>query len=412
MGGSPNLLTGNGLMDQVTIDQAWVKHRTDFLTPAELTVGKQYFKRGVGLLADNDQEAIKAFRIDWGSGDLSWGALWGMLDNEMFYGGAPNAIVQSIGMYAPPSYLPFGLPQAPGEIRESSGQDNYNLYYLDYMVSDNWCLGLSYLESGYNKEQGWGANVMGDWDSIHVYAEYAQLLDWPTGDDFADWNMNGLEEAANYETPLDDADNAWLAGARWTDPGGNLVVTGEYGRVDAGYAFSVPGGGWTAFPPYGILYDTMNFNLPLSALHPNASVDPHDINWVDRGLFLDPTNIARGWHVNVTFPRLLGESTPVSISYMDGDAYDPRYLSWLWFGGSYSGIAEPDEFTDADSVWVVKLSRRFTENVSANVLYGRREADNVLSNGVIPLDFDIQGNPIYAEDDAIQVIRAELCVAF
>jgi hypothetical protein len=149
------------------------------------------------------------------------------------------------------------------------------------------------------------------------------------------------------------------------------------------------------------------FNLPLSRLHPNAEVDPHDINWVDRPLFLDPTNIARGWHVNVTFPTLLGDNTPLSIAYSAGDGYDPAFLSWLLSGGSNSGVAEPDKWRDADPVWIVKLSRQFSENVSANVIYGRREVDNIMSPQEVPI-FDEE----FAEQDPIQVIRAEVCVAF
>ena len=409
--GSPNAFTGNGLMDRAVINQAWVKHRTKLLTDAEVTVGKQYFKRGVGLLADNSQEAIKAFRVDWGTGDLKWGGLWGMLDLEMFYGRSDNAIAQTIGMYMPVSDLPFGLPQVPGERRESSGQDNYNLYWLDYAISKDWSIGGTWLESGFNKEQGWSANLKGKAYGVELYGEYAQLLDWPTGDDFADWNANGREDAANAETPLSNSDSAWVAGLRWSNP--TVAITGEYGQVDAGYAFSVPGHGWTAVPPGLPGSVEMTFNLPLSALHPNAEVDPHDINWVDRPLFLDPTNIARGYHVDVTFPELLGKNTPLSVSYMNGDAYNPRYLSWLYLGGSNSLIPEPDKWVDADSVWIVRLGRQFSENLSANILYGRRDADNVLSSRKVPVGYDSQTKTfVYAENDPVQVIRAELNVAF
>jgi len=412
LAGSPNAWTGNGVMDMVSIDEAWVKYRTQFLVPAELTVGKQYFARGQGLLADNDQEAIKALRVDWeGGSGLSWGALWGMMDPEMFYGGVANAMDMYMGD------VPVGLPQIATSERQASGQDNYNLYYLDWMFAGDWCLGASYLQSGFNREEGWSAGLTGKVYGLDFYGEYAQLLKWPNGDDWNDLvddDVPGVFEAA-----LDESDTAWMAGLRWSAP--SVVVTGEYGQIDAGYAFSVPGfmgnvgGAWSVVP---ILDDTMQFTLPLSALHPNAEVDPHYINWVDRPMFLDPTNIARGWHVNVTFPNLLGERSPVSVSYMDGDAYNPQYLSWLWFGGSAAvnpltglAIPTPGEWTDADPVWVVKVSRQFTENVSGNLLYGRREVDNVLSPGTYPVDFDGQ-TLVFAETDPIQVVRAEFCVAF
>jgi hypothetical protein len=358
-----------------------VNWKTNLIAPAEVVVGKQYFARGEGLLADNNQEAIKAFKIDWTTGDWSWGALWGMLDREQFFGASTSPLV------------PPGI--------ETSGQDNYNLYSLDWAVTDSWDLGGSWLESGFNKEQGWSVDLTGEAFGLDWYGEYAKLTDWPTGEDFFDLNANGLEEAG--EVPLADSDTAWLAGLKWSNP--TLCITGEYGEVDAGYALAFPGAGWAQHPflvsSMGMYGGFGGFNLPLSALHPNASVDPHDINWIDRPLFLDPTNIARGWHVNVTFPNLLGAGTPLSIDYADGDGYTPEFLEWLAVGGSNSSLAEPDEWRDADAFWTVKLSRQFTESVSANVLYSRREVDNILTVGDYP-----------GEDEPIQVIRGEVCVAF
>ena len=96
---------------------------------------------------------------------------------------------------------------------------------------------------------------------------------------------------------------------------------------------------------------------------------------------------------------------------MSGDGYDPAYLGWLVAGGSNSGVVEPDKWRDADPLWVVKLSRQFSENVSANLVYGRREVDNVMSPQTVPIT-NIDDVDLYAENDPIQVIRAEVCVAF
>ena len=388
MSGSPLIFSGNGVMDTVAVDEAWVMHSTTLLVPADLTIGKQYFSRGQGLLADNDQESIKSLRVDWGTGgSVSWGAVLGMLDREQFWGRGAG----SIG-------LPALAPAVAGQIDpQTSGQDNYHLYYLDWALGGDWNLGANWLDSGLNQEKGWSASLDGELYGLDVYGEYAQLKDWPNGEDVS---QTGLE--------LSESDNAWMAGLRWSNPA--VSVTGEYGVVDAGYAFALTGGGWSAIHPLigsmGMYTDY--FNLPLSALHPNASVDPHDINWIDRPLFLDPTNIAKGWHVNVTFPKLLGDKTPVSVSYMNGDAYEPRYLAWLSQGGAASGIPEPDEWRDADSIWTVKVSRQLSESVSANLLYGRREVENVMS----PQDVMVGGTRAYAEDEAIQVLRGEVCVAF
>jgi hypothetical protein len=388
MTGSPLVFSGNGVMDTVAVDEAWLMHSTTVLLPADLTIGKQYFARGQGLLADNDQESIKAVRADWDTGgSVSWGVVLGMLDREQFWGRTAG----SVG-------LPALAPAVVGQVDPmTSGQDNYHLYYLDWAIGGDWALGANWLDSGLNQEQGWSASLDGELYGLDFYGEYAQLKDWPNGEDVS---QTGLE--------LSESDNAWMAGLRWSNPA--VCVTGEYGVVDAGYAFALTGGGWSAIHPLigsmGMYTDY--FNLPLSALHPNASVDPHDINWIDRPLFLDPTNIAKGWHVNVTFPKLLGPNTPVSVSYMNGDAYEPRHLYWLSQGGPASGIPEPDEWRDADSIWTVKVSRQLSESVSANILYGRREVENVMS----PQDVLIGGTNAYAENEAIQVLRGEVCVAF
>ena len=388
MSGSPLIFSGNGVMDTVAVDEAWLMHSTTVLVPADLTIGKQYFSRGQGLLADNDQESIKALRADWGTGgSVTWGVVLGMMDREQFWGRSAG----SVG-------LPALAPAVVGQVDpQTSGQDNYHLYYLDWALGGDWNVGANWLDSGLNQESGWSASLDGELYGLGFYGEYAQLKEWPNGEDVS---QTGLE--------LSESDNAWMAGLSWSNPA--VCVTGEYGVVDAGYAFALTGGGWSAIHPLlgsmGMYTDY--FNLPLSALHPNASVDPHDINWIDRPLFLDPTNIARGWHVNVTFPKLLGPNTPVSVSYMNGDAYEPRYLSWLSQGGPASGIPEPDEWRDADSIWTVKVSRQLSESVSANLLYGRRDVDNVMSSQ----DVMIGGTRAYAEDEPIQVLRGEVCVAF
>jgi hypothetical protein len=327
-----------------------------------------------------------------------------MLDREAFWGRTAGALgLPSIEAGAG-MYTPAGLVNP-----ETSGQDNYNIYSLDWDITDKWSLGGTWLQSGFNKEQGWSVDLAGEAWGLGWYGEYAQLLKWPTGDDFADNNSNGVQDAG--EVPLSDSDNAWLGGLKWSNP--SVSICGEYGQVDAGYAVSFAGGGWTALSP---LYSAMGFytdvfTLPLSALHPYAEVNPHDINWVDRPLFLDATNIARGWHAAVTFPNLLGKQTPLSVSYAAGDAYDPLYLAWLGSGGSNSGFASPDKWRDADPIWIVKLSRQFNESVSANLIYGRREVDNVMSPQEFPVE-TVDQTPLFAENDPIQVLRAEVCVAF
>jgi hypothetical protein len=144
-------------------------------------------------------------------------------------------------------------------------------------------------------------------------------------------------------------------------------------------------------------------NLPLSLMHPIEEFNPHSINWLDRPLFLDATNVAKGWEVTATLKRLFGEKTPLSFRYYTGEAYNEEYLGWLFNDGG-SDMSKPEKWRDADPVWSVKLSHQFTDAVSANLVYGQREVDNVMSPNNVT-----QGE---VQDDPIKVLRLELCVAF
>ena len=309
---SPNILSGNGLMDVVQFDQIYLKYGTRFITPTELTIGKQYLSRGCGLLFANDQEGVEALRADFGSGSLRVGAFLGMLDPEQFLGRTYS--------------LPAGVNE-DGRPLETNGQDNINLIYLDWAFACNWTLGANWLQSGFGKEAGWSVSVAGPLAGLGFYGEYAKLTQWPDGQNFADWNDNGMQDPG--EVSLSTAgDAAWLAGLRWSNSW--LKLVGEYGQIDPGYALSFGFGGWDAVDGPGF------FNLPLSLLHPRAEIDPYDINWIDRPMFLDPTNIAKGWHVQATFPCLFGTNTPLTVSYAAGDGYNPDFLGWLYNGlGDY-----------------------------------------------------------------------------
>jgi hypothetical protein len=410
--GSPNALSGNGIMDEVKINEAWVAHKTHFLVPMDMVVGKQYVRRGEGLLVDNDQEATKGFRFDWNKEQrVSWGIYWGLLDREEFYGrstgdlglpGITPLIVGGVGMY---SGSELNAPQ-------TNGQDNYNLYYADFALSKSWDLGVNWLQSGFNKEQAWSASLDGKFFGLGFYGEFSQLRKWPTGLKFFDANGDGVQDAS--ELTVEQAGrNAWFTGLKWDNDW--LALTGEYGLIDPGYAFSPGGCGWSQVGPFMGGSDLFTFNLPLSALHPLAEVNAHYINWVDRPLFLDPTNIAKGWHFNATFPKLLGPKTPVSISYASGDGYNPRFLSWMLFSGVDSAgapITKPDKWERADPVWWVQLSHQLSDSVTAKLLYGRREADRMLSGQRVPVITTPDQVQHFAINDAVQVVRAELAVEF
>lgn len=398
---SPSDFSGNGIMDMVQFDEIYLKYGTRFITPVNLTIGKQYLHRGVGLLFDNSQEATKALRADFGSGSIRVGTLLGMLDPDEFLGRTapiPIGVDQfgnAIGMYG----VGAEALVSGSAMYEASGQDNFNLFYVDLGFIPGWTIGGNWLESGFNREQGWSASLTGCIFGLGLYGEFATLTQWPNGTDFADLNLNDIKDAG--EGDIDDAKNdAWLAGLTWKSNW--LELTGEYGRVGVGYAFAPAFGGWA---PIG---DPGFFNLPLSALHPRAEIDPYDINWVDRPLFLDATNIAKGWHAVLGFPTILGQGNSLKVSYANGDAFTEEFLGWLFTGATG---AKPDEFRDADPVWTVSFSRRMSDIMTASILYGRREADNVMSPRIEPVE-TVDDTPIFATNDAIQVIRAEVAVQF
>jgi len=400
---SPSAFSGNGIMDAVQMDQAYFSTHANFLAPVELKIGKQYLRRGEGLLFDNDQEALKGFRADFGSGSFRVGTFLAMLDPDEFQGRTspiPFGLDQfgnAFGNYTRPESLVAKQLGSAGMYM--NGQDQYRLFYADFEFVPGWRLGGNWLDTGFNKERGWSASLTGGLWGLDLYGEYARLNRWPNGLKFADANGNRAQDVG--EVGLEDSDTAWLAGVRWNSKW--LGITGEYGQIDAGYAFNPNQGGWD---PIG---DGGYFNLPLSAMHPRAEIDPYDINWVDRRLFLDPTNIAKGWHVGLNLPTVLGPKNPVSFSYATGDGYNPEYLGWLFSNGGSNqspAVAAPDKWRDADPVWWVKLSHQMNESVSANLLYGRREVDNILSNGEVTV------GGVAASTDPIQVLRAEVSVQF
>jgi hypothetical protein len=408
---SPNMFSGNGIMDTVNIREAWFDYHGQFLTPMDVTVGKQFVKRGQGLLMDNDIDGVKGLKFDWNTErNLSWGIYWGMLDREQFFG-------RSTGTVGLPSLTPPVL--AAGMYTEgglkTNGQDNLNLYYADLKLGRNWDMGVSWLQSGFNKEQGWSADFTGKAWGLGWYGEFAQLRKWPTGLKFVDVDSDGVRGAEELTTEQAGR-NAWLGGVKWANKW--IDLAGEYGQLDPGYAFSPHGAGWSQIPPFSGGSDEFTFNLPLSALHPLAEVSAHDINWIDRPLFLDPTNIAKGWHVVADFPTLLGKDNGVKVTYANGKAFNPEFLSWMEFSGFAAPgvpIAKPSKWVDADPIWTVQLSRQLSGNVTARLLYGRREVDKVMSKQVVPVVTTVSGTTVtdhFAINDAIQVLRAELNVDF
>jgi hypothetical protein len=350
-----------GTIDSVFFNQAWVNVDTQLVYPMSIKVGKQYFGFGSGLLVDNNQAAVKAARVDVMLGPANLTGIYAPLDLEAF----------DYLFY----FAPDDLPSYPGE--STGGQNAYSVARIAFPIGD-WELGGTYLARGVLQERGWSADLSGTLMGRNVSLEYAQLLR----------NMDGVklsDLAVSDDTAMVASADLWKSN--------NFDLWAKWGTVDGNYAF-------TNFVDFdGDVYEVFTVNnLPLSALHPLAEFSPHDINWVDRPLFLDPTNIAQGWEVGFTWKRPLGADMPLTVKWMDGKAYSYDYLASIMLDVPLApGVPK---WRDADAIGIVSLTKPLADDVNLTLLYGRREIENVLW-------------PLRQGDfKPLQVLRAEVSVAF
>jgi hypothetical protein len=308
-----------GLMDVVRIDEAWAKVNTDFILPLTVKVGKQYFMASQGLCIDNSLFALKAVDIGVDAGhNVMLHGIYGALDREAFGGYLP----------APPTY--------PATWTE--GQDSYSAATLAIPVA-GWNVTGAYVHSGIGAQRAWSVGLDGKVLNHKVMGEFAR----------AEKDFDGAN--------IDDNQDAWVAGVDLINTTA-LTLTGKYGQLDSSF---VEG----AF---------------LSALTPYAAISPHDIDWVDRPLFLDPSNIARGWEANLQYRGLMKGTMPINVRYYDGDR-----------------LVGPGEYDSGDAVWTVSVSKEIAQDATATLLYGRREVENTGEMSGL---------------DPIQVLRGELAVKF
>ena len=375
---SPNSTFQQGIMDIARVDQAWVKFRTERFLPAEWTVGKQYAGVGEGLLFNDDLYALKAVNgnFKFGKG-LDLMVLGASVDREAF----GSQSTQSVS----------GLSPDETKALDTSGQDNYLLGRLALPVLKTWNVGANWLQTGFGDEQGWSVDVKGSIFRRPISAEFATMLRSVGGVKASDWKADSFM-GVNDNT-------AWVVNVGLVDTR-TLALSGKYGQVDPLYAFSVTDDTSKVLGFAELPGGVPIFNLPLTLLHPYAEVSPHDINWVDRPLFLDPTNVSKGWEANLTLKSLLGSDMPLKLRWYGGQAYNDDYIAWLSVGGTSSGFSKPEKWRTADQAVVVSVTKPLAEDVNFTLLYGRRETKNVMR----PIDDTLR--------DPIQVVRGELSVAF
>jgi len=363
---SPNSAWMSGNLDLVRVDEAYAAFDVDLVWPWRWVVGKQRVRWGQGLLLDNNLLALKGVDAKANvSGDIAVELFGSQLDREAL--GSQTAEPAN--------------PPGSG----THGQDTIAATRLTFPIG-GWQLGGSWLATGFREETGWSADAQGKIFGRQVSVEYAGVRRNAAG-----VNTDTIESVTGASRT---ASRAVLVNADIlkTDSVGLQASWGQLGEV---YAFAIPRDGYDQWGS-----GAGPFNLPFSAVHPYAAVNPHDINWVDRPLFLDPTNITEGWQLALTLPRLLGRGSPLTVTYADGDAYTGDYINWLALGGESSTLPKPPETRNADTVWTVGVSKQLAENLSVGLLYGQRDVENVML-GEAP-----------SGSDNIKVLRGQLTVTF
>lgn len=152
-----------GLGDNIWLDEAWVKASTDWWTPANWTVGRQFFVYGLGLIANADRRAIQGVRMN--APDL-WGSDFSL---DLIFGGADYDLGNAIG----------------------PGNDGYGAVRLSY-DREKWGVAGNWLATGVAREEAWSADIWAEIFNRKIAFEYAELLqflngDRPTGNPPSSW---------------------------------------------------------------------------------------------------------------------------------------------------------------------------------------------------------------------------------
>jgi len=372
----------------VKVDEAALKFGVDFIRPIDVTAGKLRAGFGRGLLFNNSQYPLKSGRLDIAlTGDrpgdgITYTFLGGMIDLEGLNG-------QSAGFPQDPETDFFG----PGGF---GGPDVIAVQHLAIPFGGDWGVGGTYLGTGFGNERGWSVDLTGKVIGVDIWGEWAKLANWVDGD---------THTPAGVQITKDRANQAWIFGAGLDKP--SWALSAQYGIIGATYSFDDVG-----FNPAAqdfFLGSEGWENVPLSLLHPLEEFDPHYVNWVDRPLFLDPTNVAKGYEIAGSLKSLLGDKTPISFRYYNGKAYSEKYLGWLFNdGGEFN--SKPSKLRDADPVWSITIGHHFTPDVCANLTYAQRTVDNVMSPNLVEPDQDFPFSDI--QDDPLKLLRLDVNIAF
>ncbi|HEX2949810.1 MAG TPA: S-layer homology domain-containing protein [Armatimonadota bacterium] len=264
----------------------------------ETTAGRFSSRIGQGMLVDTNRQPLVGAAID-SKGTIAFGAAGAYIDR------ADGDMVDSV--VGPITYT--------GNTDPAFAQDAYGYAYLGWQQKTFSITG-TYLISGLGQEQGWGVNANVNISGVDLFAEYDTLTE-------------------NFTGTQGDDGVGWVVGANLLNNWKGLSVSARYGELQDGYA-----------PVF-------------TSLFPYAAVNAYDINWIDRPLFLDPYNVAKGWEATANY----------NIN---------KY--WSVQGRVYDG----DTITgaDADLVWTATLKALVANNITASLTYGNRELNSVPAAGL------------------------------
>lgn len=254
-----------GLADNIWLDEAYVTASTDWWTPVQWTVGRQFFAIDrCGLVADNSRLSLQGVR---GNADSLWGSDFGL---DLFFGGASYDLgLSSVGI----------------------GNDGYGAVRLSY-DRPKWSVGGTWLATGYRHEEAWGADLWAEIFDRELTFEYARMTQDIAG-----------ERDFGAATP-----RAWMGTLELIDTP-SLKVTGIASRATPNYDLT-----YSALNPY---FEVIDYDI-----NPAVGQIPWE-RWMRAPLVVSGARIIAG---DVDFK--LG-TIPIHVRYANVDSTDPAgYLPW------------------------------------------------------------------------------------
>jgi len=313
--GDPYGLVDNNPAETVWLDEACIAVNTGGLLEGTWTLGRQFQKYGMGLLVDNDRKSQQGLR-----GQLP--DLWGSkLDVDMFFGG---------GSYD------FGLNPSAYTVNDSDGYASARVAY----TRPSWSVGLNYLETGMQREQGWSADLAAQIWGRDVRVEYARMEKDAAGNDT--WS-------SIHSSPI-NTPSALMASAD-IFKGNNWKLTGYYSTTDATYNMY-----YSVINPYYEEIDGRQAGIPWE-------------RWLRNPLALPNVRVLGG-HLDFRVG-----SMPFQVAYYDlEDRGYGGYSDW-----SNNGVAMKNGWSGQevpfDRLMAISAFKSLADGVTAKITYARQNAN-------------------------------------